>query len=153
MSVKLDVSGLEQLEKMLNQQKTSIKIGILGDKNLRKDGGSNAEIGVVHEYGNDTMPQRSFLRVPISSNLRKALSEAGLLEKKAVQQAIETGSFQELAELIAIEGVGVVMDAFDSGGDGKWKPSDMTRKKVHQTLVEEQEMRESITYKVEVTND
>ena len=42
-------------------------------------------------------------------------------------------------------GESIVQDAFSTGGFGKWKPSRMENKQTKQTLVETQQLRNSIT--------
>jgi hypothetical protein len=42
----------------------------------------------------------------------------------------------------------IIQDGFTSCGFGKWKPSDMTHKKVAMTLVETQQLMESISSEV-----
>ncbi len=49
---------------------------------------------------------------------------------------------------IAIVALDVVLGAFATGGYGKWKPSNMEHKKVHMTLVETQQLRNSVTEEV-----
>ncbi len=53
-----------------------------------------------------------------------------------------------LVKKVAVVAEGIVAEAFDTGGFGQWPPSDMTHKKVHQTLVETQQLRNSITSEV-----
>jgi phage gpG-like protein len=143
-----NTDGLDKLLKALKKP-PSIKVGILGSNDSRNGkASSNATVGAAHEFGTSTLPQRSFLRVPLSDNLSKALQKAGLLEKKVIAEAVKTGSLIKLLKQIAITAEAVVLDAFDTGGDGKWKPSNMTKKKNQQTLVETQQLRNSITSEV-----
>lgn len=140
--------GLDKLLKSLKKP-PSIRVGILGSKDSRSGKeNSNATVGAAHEFGTTKLPQRSFLRVPIADNLSSYLQKAGLLDKKVIANAVKTGSLSQLLKQIAITAESIVLDAFDSGGFGKWKPSDMKNKKNQQTLVETQQLRNSITSEV-----
>jgi len=137
--------GLKNLVKMLKADDIpQARVGILGGKNARKDDGSNASIGAKHEFGDDGMPIRSFLRIPLSENFQKYLETAGL-NKETMEQILKNGEFINMIRKLGVLGEKIVLDAFDSGGFGKWKPSNMKFKKNHQTLVETQQLRDSIT--------
>jgi len=144
MDAKVSTDGLTKLMKALKKMPT-IKVGVLGDGNAR-----NATIGAIHEFGGTKMPQRSFLRIPISEHLDARLQKAGLLDKKALAKIIRIGNMVEPAKKIGIIAEGIVIEAFETGGFGAWKPSDMKNKKVHMTLVETQQLRNSITSEVEI---
>lgn len=157
MTVKMNTKGLDDLLKAMKKQGVTAQVGIIGpdatamhyDDDGNSSGMTNAEIGAVHEYGLGGFPVRSFLRVPLSKNLPKALTRAGLFKKDVLKESLAAGSFVPIAEKMGIVGVAVVMEAFANGGaDGEWPPSDMTRKKVKQTLVETTQLRDSITSKV-----
>lgn len=148
--VKIDTSGLTSLLKALKKPPT-IKVGILilGSNSARTEGFlNNATIGAKHEFGLDGMPIRSFLRVPIATNLEKELDNAGMFNEKSINNVIKEKSFKNFSEKVAIAAEAVVLKSFDTGGDGKWKPSDMRYKKIKQTLVETQQLRNSITSEV-----
>ncbi len=141
--------GLDNVLKALQGQIPSAAVGVLGDKAQRAtEGDNNATIGARHEFGVEGMPQRSFLRVPIMTHLDSALKQAGGFSKKYLKELVDNGTFTNFIEKVGIVGEGVVAEAFETGGDGKWKPSDMRYKKVQQTLVESQQLRNSITSKV-----
>jgi len=157
----LKTPGLDKILKALGGKPPKARVGILGDKAVRgaseeggekmQSGATNAEIGAAHEYGTSTLPQRSFLRIPISENLKNKLANAGLTSKDVLKQVIATGSVVPWLKLVAAEAEGIVLEAFDTGGFGKWKPSNMTGKTNHQTLVETQQLRNSITSEVDET--
>lgn len=148
-NVSLNLDGLDKLEKILKKHKATIKVGILGSK-PREDGGSNATIGLVHEFGSveKNIPERSFLRLPLTWKLPYVLDQSKLLTKKDLESAIEKGEMFQLFKEIGRRAVAIVQDAFDSGT--YWIPSNMTNKKVHQTLVESQQLRDSIEYEVKI---
>ena len=167
--------GLANLIKALSEKAPTAKVGILGDSDSRagqeqvvtKSGTykkltgkkledavnksilnetvrSNATIGARHEFNG-----RSFLRQPISENLQKYLESSGAFDKKAFRQVVKTKSLLPWVKKLGILGVQIVNEAFDTGGFGKWKPSNMDNKIVKQTLVETQQLRNSITSQVD----
>lgn len=149
-TVEYDVKGLERLIKALKNV-PSAKIGVLGKKTNRVDGdeNNNATIGAKHEFGSDGMPQRSFLRVPLIENLQSYLEKSGAFNEDSVKKILKAGSVRDWMQKIGLVAETVIADAFDTGGFGKWKPSNMKLKKNHQTLVETQQLRNSITSEVE----
>jgi phage gpG-like protein len=152
-TIELKTTGLDKLITALKGEPVVVKVGILGQKNVRSaksNGGStsNAVIGAAHEFGTSNLPQRSFLRQPISEQLPKKLEEAGALDKDVLATILRTGSFKNWIEKIAIMAVSVVQEAFDTQGFGKWKRSNMSVKSTKQTLVETGQLRDSITYEV-----
>lgn len=126
----------------------SIKVGILGDKNARRDQNSNATIGAKHEFGLDGMPIRSFLRIPIADNLQVYLEKAGAFNKAVIAKIFAEKNLLGWMKAIAVVAENIVQDAFKTGGFGKWTPSNMKYKKTHQTLVETQQLQRSITSEV-----
>lgn len=121
-----------------------IKVGIMGDDNSRTDGLSNATIGAIHEFGFGRVPMRSFLRVPLVDNLNTAIEEQ--LDVK-IDAVVEGGSLQPLMKKIALIAEQVVLNAFDTQGNGKWPkwidPGYMNN--TGQILVDTQQLRNSIT--------
>lgn len=145
----LETKGLDQLLKLLKAKPPVARVGILGEKAAWSSGGlSNAAIGAAHEFGTSKLPQRSFLRIPISDNLQKAMEEAGAFDENTAKEVLAAGTVVPWLKKIAIIAEGIVADAFSTGGFGKWKPSDMRRKENAQTLVESQQLRSSIASEV-----
>jgi hypothetical protein len=125
------------------------KVGILGDKNARADGPTtNAEIGKKHEFGEDGMPARSFLRVPISEQMQRYLDKSGAFTVDSLKEILKTKTLKPWVMKFAITAEAIVQDGFDSGGFGAWPPSNMEHKKVQMTLVETQQLRNSVTSEV-----
>lgn len=127
-----------------------VRLGILGKQGLRKgvDGPTNAEIGAAHEFGTTTLPIRSFLRMPITEKLKSELEQSGAFDKDTLKEVIQSGSIEAWMKKVGIVGEAIIQEAFATGGFGQWKPSDMSEKKNHQTLVESQQLRNSITSEV-----
>jgi phage gpG-like protein len=147
--VTLKMDGLEKLLKALKDKAPTIRVGILGNSNARSTKGpNNATIGAYHEFGTTKMPQRSFLRIPISDNLQKEMESSGALDKDVLRAVMASGSLVPWAKKVAVLAEGIVAEAFATGGFGKWKPSNMSYKANHQTLVETQQLRNSITSEV-----
>lgn len=151
MAVTLKIDGLQRVLKALKGKPPIARVGILGNSAVRSDakaGPNNATIGTWHEFGTPFLPVRSFLRVPISENLQKELEKSGAFTPEALAEVVKQKSLRPWVEKMAVLAEGIVSDAFNTGGFGKWKPSDMTRKRVKQTLVETQQLRNSITSEV-----
>lgn len=147
----LTTRGLDKMIKALTGQNIPmVAIGVMGNKNVRSDGQahSNATIGAKHEFGLDGMPVRSFLRVPLAEHLNDYMEKSESFTPDVFKKVIGSGSLEPWVRLIGITAEVVVMDGFATGGFGKWKQSNMTHKKNHQTLVETQQLRNSITSEV-----
>lgn len=143
-----DTRKLDNLIKALSKDESTARVGILGQKNARRDDGSNASIGAKHEFGDEEVPMRSFLRQPITENMQAYLDKSGAFDKAAAKKVVEEKSLVPWLKKVGIIAEQIVLDAFASGGFGKWKPSNMEYKKNHQTLVETQQLRNSITSEV-----
>lgn len=141
--------GLKNLIRMLKKNKASVRVGILGGHNARKEQGTtNASIGVKHEFGREGMPMRSFLRMPLNLKLQKYLNKTGFYDASKIAEMVNKMTFVPWLDKIGVVCEAVIQDAFASGGFGQWKPSDMRYKQNHQTLVETQQLRNSITHEV-----
>lgn len=149
-----DIINTKMLDKIVralrNGKIAGIKIGIFGNNQGRDDGENNATIGMFHEFGTSILPQRSFLRVPITEHLGKNLEKSGAFDEETLKEVVADGDMKPWLDIIAVEAEGVVQDAFDTGGYGKWPKSDMTNKENSQTLVETTQLRNSVTAVVKV---
>ncbi len=149
--VKVDINadGLDELAKMIGENKLYVAVGILGNNNARKAGEkSNAEVGATHEFGTDKLPIRSFLRMPLTEKLAAYLEKAGLQKSKSLESAIKERTLLPIFKKIGVAGEAVVHEAFATGGFGQWKPSQMDHKAIKQTLVETRQLERSITSEV-----
>lgn len=176
----LNTKGLDQLAKILKQNKATVRVGILGQSSARtveskipegvsgkgrpepdfdlpisasgtgsaKQPLNNAEIGTFHEFGTDKLPVRSFLRMPITTQLGKYLKKTKAFDKAALKKILAEGDMVVWLRKVGLIAETVIAEAFDTGGFGQWKPSNMSRKKVQQTLVETQQLRNSISSEV-----
>lgn len=123
----IELKGLDQLLKALKAKPPQIKIGVLGNTSRAPKHGdkkipSNATIAAVHEFGapGRNIPQRSFLRIPITENLNKELAKSGLINEDHLKEVIKQGSILPWAESVAVVALGIVDDAFETQGNGKW---------------------------------
>lgn len=153
----INTKGLDQILKALKGKMPQARVGILGGKAVRNAQGgnktpSNAEVGAVHEYGAPArgIPARSFLREPISDNLDKEIEKSGALDKEVLKQVIKDGSTLPWMKKIAVLAEGIVAEAFDSGGFGKWKQwkNPNYTNNAGQLLVDTKQLRDSITSEV-----
>lgn len=154
-AVILEVKGLENLLKALKAKPPEARVGILGSKTVRSptpgesQTSNNATLGAIYEYKLDpNRPGGSFLRVPVSDHLQGEMERSGAFDKETLAEVVKAGSVLPWLKKVATLAEGIVLEAFATGGFGKWKPSDMTRKKNHQTLVETKQLRDSITNEV-----
>jgi len=126
-----------------------VRVGVLGTGARSGDSGqSNAEVGARHEFGAEGMPIRSFLRMPLTEKLQQSLDQSKAFDDETLKEVAASGKLNPWMEKIGLIAEQIIAQAFRTGGFGKWKPSDMKRKKVHQTLVETQQLRNSIVSKV-----
>lgn len=141
-SVKVNDSSLKNLIKTLKNNKSQVKIGILGDDR-------NATIGAVHEFGTESIPVRSFLRKPISENLSKKLQKIGLLKTQEISKIINEKKLNLLLKKIGEVGVVCVLDAFTQQGPGwaKWKNPNY-KNNANMILTDTGQLRNSINYEV-----
>jgi hypothetical protein len=147
--VELNDKNLQRLLKAFKNVPQA-RVGILGAKDHRSQGDapSNATIGAGHEYGTENLPQRSFLRMPISTKLQPELAKNGAFTRGAIKRVIAEGTMVPFMEKVAATAETCVQDAFSTGGFGLWPKSDMTHKTNHETLVETQQLRNAITSEV-----
>lgn len=156
--VTLNIKGLQQLAKALKKKPPTVRVGILAGKSARKSSGSgkktptNAEVGAVHEYGSPArgLPQRSFLRVPISDRLQKEMDQSGAFKEQTMKDVLKEGSVVPWMRKVAVLAEGIVAGAFASGGYGKWAPwkTKNYSNNAGQLLVDTKQLRESVTSEV-----
>ena len=154
--VVLNFKGLDKLMEAFKDP-PHVRVGILGGK-MRQPAENdpfgehvktNAEVGAIHEFGTDKFPVRSFLRIPIAKNLQTILKdETNAFDKETLAAVIEKGDITDWMKIVGAAAELAVSDAFDTGGDGAWIPSNMEHKKNHQTLVETAQLRRSISSEV-----
>lgn len=141
---------LQMLLKSITGKLPKARVGILGDKNARQGKNSNATIGLKHEFGDDKVPQRSFLRTPLQEYFGKYLENASLLDENAVKKILKTGTIIDVINIFGQVGRNVVLDGFHTAGFGKWKPhAKGYTNRTGQILVDTTQLRNSITWDLE----
>lgn len=148
-----EVKGLDQLLKALKAEPPKARVGILGSSSRTANGGkapTNAMVGACHEFGTANIPQRSFLRMPITENLNKELEATGALDKDIMKQVVESGTIVPWLTKVAIVAKNIVLDAFDTGGFGKWASwsNPNYQNNTGKILVDTQQLRNSIEHEV-----
>ena len=121
-----DTTGLE---KLLDGHKVfkgkEAVVGVLGSKASAKHKGSDATNVIVastHEFGSDTVPERSFLRQAMDTNKAKI---AALLELAYASMLEGKDAEKELAK-VGEKALSMVYEQFDKGGIPKWETLDPT---------------------------
>jgi hypothetical protein len=125
-TVKLD--GLKQFKKFLTAE-GYVKVGILGDKAQTPHAGTdktNAQIGVVHEFGrkNNQKPHaRSFIRYPIEHKSKQILQELSA-QKEKIEALFATGDPIVFYKMLGLAAEKAIIEAFETGGFGSWEKLD-----------------------------
>lgn len=150
--VKADFKKLDAFVKGLSSSSGwAVRVGIMGKKNQRNDksGQSNADIGFVHEFGQPPhIPQRSFLRMPITVKSDRIIKET---TRDIAVKKTSPGDIVAILTDLGINCERAVLDAFDSGGFGTWAknaPSTIRRKGSSQPLIDLGFLRKSISSEV-----
>lgn len=154
--MKLNLDGMEHLYHLLESAGAKyVKVGVLGSTNQRVEGQkTNAEIGFIQEFGRYSAPKipaRSFLRVPLRTHIRKKLQKSKEFSKENVEKAIKQGKADILLKKLGALGEQIVLEAFDTSGDGKWEPNaaiTVALKGSDKPLIDTGELRKSITSQV-----
>lgn len=177
-SVAIKTDALAALRAELEKNKSKrVQVGVLGGNDARsgdESGGyvaGNAEIGVAHEFGliggqlpqavrakaglskepaksGRSLPERSFLRMPVITQLPEAIKAQG---KENWRKAILQKGVVFALKNLGILAEGVIQDAFKTGGFGTWaklKPATIRRKKSDAILIDTAQLRQSITSRV-----
>lgn len=144
----MNIRGLDQILAAFKGKLPVVKIGILGSSDGRSKGGSNAEIGMKHEFGIG-VPRRSFLRQPIIENLDAYLLKSKAFDKETLAEVVRSHSVLPWLKKVGIVAESIVQDAFDTGGFGKWAPwSPGYSSNTGNLLVDTQQLRNSISSEV-----
>lgn len=147
-NVKLDDKKLKDLIKGFKNVPKA-RVGVMSSKNTRSEGElNNVKLGAIHEFGLGNQPVRSFLRMPITTQLKPYLEQRGTFNKEALQRVVSEKDLSAWMEKVGAVALETVLEAFATNGFEQWKRSNMQNKKVHQTLVETGKLRESIDYEV-----
>ena len=133
-------------DKIMDQFEVKVGVFVSDSKNTREDELTNAKIGYWHEYGIDDLPERSFLRATFENNSIFENDSFKVLKRKT--DMTDKESVLKFLEGVSTVAETMVKKSFETGGNGKWPPSDFSEKKNQQTLVETGQLRDSIVGKV-----
>jgi hypothetical protein len=157
MAIVFNLDKLKQVEAQLKKE-VSVKVGVLGSKNNRTQTSNysydNAGVGLKHEFGKfapeigKRMPIRSFLRMPLQTRYKKTLESKNWFSKDEFEKFIDPNENIKFYRKFGTIAQRIIDDAFKTSGFGTWKLSRMEFKKVHQTLVESNQLRRAITFEV-----
>ena len=152
--ISYNLNQLNSLVSSISLGDYKVKIGIMGGKASQthaKGKASNAEIGLVHEYGSfsKNIPARSFLRMPLFYKSNVILSRMSF---KAFISAFSGNKLLFLKQL-GIVCEGVIQEAFATMGFGMWrslKSKTISRKKGQNPspLINTGQLRRSISSQV-----
>ena len=115
----LNLKPLDKIYKALKNSKTSAKVGILGNKNHRHDGGSIEKSGM---FSDDMIKE-----IIKTGELTKYVEKVGIAGVSVVLQAFDSGGFGTWKSL---------------------NEKTLKYKKVKQILIETHQLRDSISYEV-----
>jgi hypothetical protein len=149
-NIKIDLSGLQQLDKFLSNQKQA-HLGIFQSEDARDDKNSNVAIGAKHEFGSfsENIPQRSWLRMPVKVKGKDIAGNAAI----AIKNNLTNPKGADIvAKSIGAAGLGVIQEAFDTKGFGQWKPNSpatiAAKGGKNTPLIEKAELRQAVTFSV-----
>jgi len=115
--INFNLDGLEDIQKQVKGYVA--RVGVLSKDVNRtgEDGISNPELGVIHEFGNDKVPVRSFLRMPIETHKKEILKAMG---GTMMRRAFAEKDYTKMFKLLGEKGRSIVIQAFETGGFGQW---------------------------------
>jgi hypothetical protein len=146
--IRLDTTGLEALIKAFSHIPKA-RVGVLADKNSRGQDSGNADIGAKHEFGENGMPIRSWLRMPLTTKFREFLENSGAFDKEVLADIIREGSIAKWVEKMGLVGEQTIAAAFASGGFGQWKAhAPGYENNTGMILVDSQQLRNSVSSQV-----
>ena len=123
--IKSDFRGLNNFVKCLTGG-YNVKVGIMGAKNARDDGQTNADIGVIHEFGrpatrsSKAIPMRSFLWMPIMTMANRIVNET---KEDSMLKKILLDQMPAVMKSLGIACERAIAEAFASAGFGHWAPN------------------------------
>lgn len=164
--VKVDLRGVTSLIKALTHSNNrGVKVGVLSERTARTDLGggkvadTNAGIGLVHEFGSFSrhIPERSFIKMPLTAKakdlmrlIQKLMEDKfkGGKDKKGPVKEVEEEMIDDILKKIGVAAEGIIMDAFKSGGFGRWpalKPRTIKAKGTDAILIDSTQLEGSIS--------
>lgn len=123
--IRLNTDNLEKIQKQLGR-KLFVKVGVLGrtaarpkDEDRTSQDLTNADLGIIHEFGTDHIPARSWLRMPLVAKLPEIFKKSGqrLLNK------MTTENIRDIFDELGARCMKAIDQAFASSGFGQWAPN------------------------------
>ena len=153
------LAALKKRVEKINAERPYVKVGLLGSGKARPDGLSNAEIGIVHEFGapEANIPARPWLRPPIEA--KRAEYEKQISD--GLDAALRgTGNLDRALGLVGQQAAAAVKGYVTQGPPIPPPNSEKTQKRKEskrrkgskgevRTLVDTGRMVGGVTYKVE----
>ena len=85
---------LEKLAKKFGKNKL-LSVGLPQDSNPYPDGTSVIDVGIAHEFGTETLPERSFLRATLAENKQKYRNFMKRIPSKIIKGQSSNGTEME----------------------------------------------------------
>lgn len=144
--MEMNTKKLDELIKLLAEEKHVARIGVLGQGNAK-----NAQVGAVAEYGTTKIAQRSFLRMPLNEQLFKYVSKTELVKEEFLEEIVQKRSMLMWFKKLASIAERVVLDAFATAGFGKWAAwkDPNYKNNTGMILIDTQQLRDSITTRID----
>ena len=154
MKLQTSVSGGDRLGTKLRQirerlmKNSGVLVGLPAGTGSYEDGAPIAVIGAVHEFGSadGTIPERSFLRVPLRQNAEDFKSVWRAQISKVVEGEL---SMHQVMSQLGARAVAVSQEAISEGIAPGNAESTVKRKGSSKPLIDTGQLRQSITFIVE----
>ena len=154
MKLHTSVSGGDRLGDKLRhirerlQKNSGVLVGLPAGTGSYEDGAPIAVIGAVHEFGSadGTIPERSFLRVPLRQNAEDFKSVWRAQISKVVEGEL---SMHQVMSQLGARAVAVSQEAISEGIAPGNAESTVKRKGSSKPLIDTGQLRQSITFIVE----
>lgn len=148
--------GLKKIVKTFAEVKEQsfVKVGIQEGEGVHEDvnGGEEsttvAQVGTVHEFGDPDrgIPERSFIRGPITKNMARIKEFSSKLYMKVVLGKMSIAdALALLGEMVQSE----IITEIDAGIGPALDPKTVARKGSSKQLIDSGQLKQSIRYKVE----
>ena len=149
-AVKYDLSKLNNFVNSIEGiRKMVVEVGVMAG--TARGNSENLKIGMAHEFGRFSgrpLRQRSFLRMPLNQKMESIVRTL----RPVTAELLMKGKFKQIMELLGASCKGVVQEAFQTGGWGKWPkrgtPKHPDRDPGRQVLTKTGQLKSSIDYKV-----
>ena len=134
-----DFKGIKNLKENLAKLKAlQAKVGIWDQARYPETGERVIDTAMLHEYGSNHsrtfnykgqnitikngIPQRSIFRTPIFDHKKRVIHSKETIKAKVII-ALADGNVEEPLDFMAFNAWGIVQEAFETRGFGKWLPN------------------------------